>query len=66
MQIRRRFKQTQSLEERLFEHAARLREQALHCASSVERERLDRLARHADAASDINGWLNSPGPRSSP
>jgi hypothetical protein len=65
MQIRRRFKQTQSLEERLSEHAARLRKQALHCASTVERERLNRLARHADAAADMNGWLKSPGPRSS-
>jgi len=64
MQIRRRFKQTQSLESRLFEHAARLRKAALHCTSSVER--LHRLAWHADAASDINGWLNLPGPRLSP
>ncbi len=60
MQIRRQFKQTQSLEERLFERAARLRDQAPHCTSVVGRER---LARRADAASAVNGWLHSPGPR---
>jgi predicted trehalose synthase len=53
---RRRFKQTQSPEERLTEEAALLREQAKGTPPGVERERLIRRARQAETASRINGW----------
>jgi hypothetical protein len=61
MQLRRRFKQTQTLEQRLCARATELREQAQHANSNIDRERLIRLARHAEAASHLNEWLTSPG-----
>ena len=58
---RRRFMQTQTLEERLAEQAAKLREQADQAKSPTDRERLIREARHAETASHMSDWLASPG-----
>lgn len=49
-QHRRRFKQIQSLEERLAQEAERLREQARQAAPGPEREELLRRARQAEPA----------------
>ena len=59
MQIRRRFKHTSSLEQRLNEEAAKLRQQARGTPAGVERERLIRRAQQAESASHMNGWLSS-------
>jgi hypothetical protein len=58
---RRRFKQTQSLEERLSEEAKRLRAEAKSLPHGAVREALLRKARQAETASRINEWLSSPG-----
>lgn len=58
---RRRFKQTQSLEERLAQEAARLREQARKLPPGPEREILLRKARQAETGSHMSEWLRSPG-----
>lgn len=58
---RRRFKQTQSLEERLSEEAKRLREQAKSLSPGAKRESLLRRARQAETGSHITEWLRSPG-----
>lgn len=60
---RRRFKQTQSLEERLEAEAARLREEAKKAAPGIDREQLLRKARQAETGSHISEWLHSPGLR---
>jgi hypothetical protein len=58
---RRRFKQTQTLETRLAEQAAYLREQARCARSVIDRERLIALAQRAETAIHISEWLSSPG-----
>ncbi|MET4202734.1 hypothetical protein [Bradyrhizobium sp. LA6.12] len=58
---RRRFKQTQSLEERLAQEAERLREQARKLPAGAEREILLRKARQAETGSHMSEWLRSPG-----
>jgi hypothetical protein len=58
---RRRFKQTELLEERLGKEAIRLREQAKLLSPGIERERLLRLARQADVGANMSEWLRSPG-----
>jgi hypothetical protein len=58
---RRRFNQTTSLEEHLEEQAMRLRKEARGIPPGVEREKLIRQARKADAAARIQEWLSSPG-----
>jgi hypothetical protein len=60
---RRRFKQTQSLEERLSEEAKRLREEAKLLPPGAQREALLRRARQAETGSHLTGWLRSPGLR---
>jgi hypothetical protein len=59
--LRRRFKQTKSLEERLSEEAKRLREEAKSLPHGAVREALLRKARQAETASRMNEWLSSPG-----
>ena len=59
--LRRRFKQTKSLEERLSEELKRLREEARSLPHGAAREALLRKARQAETASRINEWLSSPG-----
>lgn len=61
MQHRRRFKQIQSLEERLAQEAERLREQAERLPPGPERETLLRKARQAETGSHMSEWLRSPG-----
>jgi hypothetical protein len=58
---RRRFKQTKTLEERLAEEAARLREEARGTPPGIARERLIRRARQAETGSHMSQWLRSPG-----
>jgi hypothetical protein len=60
MQKRRRFKQTISLDERLLNHAERLRNEARSATQDLERERLTRLARQADAAAEMADFLSLP------
>nr|WP_247442544.1 hypothetical protein [Bradyrhizobium sp. CW7] len=60
---RRRVKQTRSLEERMAEQAASLREQALQQPVGAERESLLRRATIADAGGQISNWLRSAGPQ---
>ena len=64
MEQRRRFKQTQSLEERLATEAKRLREEAKALAPGIARESLLRKARQTETASHMSEWLSSPGLRS--
>lgn len=59
--LRRRFKQTQSLKQRLVEQVKRLREEAKLKGPGVERETLLRRARQAETAAHIEEWLSSPG-----
>ena len=63
MQLRRRFKQSQSLEERLAEEAKRLREEAKLLPPGAERDRIIRKARQAETGSHLTEWLTSPGLR---
>ncbi|WP_249140230.1 MULTISPECIES: hypothetical protein [Bradyrhizobium] len=58
--LRRRFKQTQSLEERLSEHARRLREEAKMLPTGAERDAALRRARQAETGSHLSEWLRSP------
>jgi hypothetical protein len=60
---RRRFKQTQSLEERLAEEAKRLRAEAKLLPPSAGRDQLIRRAREAETSSHMSEWLRSPGLR---
>jgi hypothetical protein len=53
--------QTPSLEQRLAQEAVRLRNEARGTPHGVERERLIRKARQAEAASHLGEWLRSPG-----
>jgi hypothetical protein len=58
---RRRFKQTQTLEERLIDEAKRLRAEAKLLPPGADRETLIRRARQAETGSHMSGWLASPG-----
>ena len=58
---RRHFIQTDSLEIRLANEAAKLRKEAKGIPPGIERERLMRRARQAETGSHISGWLSSPG-----
>ena len=61
MPQRRRFKQTESLKERLASFAQQAREKAKFLESETERDELLRKARRADTAAHIDDWGNSPG-----
>jgi hypothetical protein len=58
--LRRRFKQTVPLEERLIEQAKRWREEAQSVGPGLERDGLIRKARQAEAAAHVTDWLTSP------
>ena len=60
---RRRFQQTQSLEERLADEAMRLRQTAGLLPSGYEQEAVLKKAREVDTAAHISEWLASPGLR---
>jgi len=59
--LRRRFKQTETLNCRLAGEAVKLRKQAQGTPPGIERERLIRRARLAETACHMTEWLNSPG-----
>jgi hypothetical protein len=61
MSKRRRFKQVESLRDRLATWADRLREQADKLPDGPERDALLRKLRQADTASHMEDWANSPG-----
>jgi hypothetical protein len=61
--LRRRFKQSVSLEERLSSEAKRLREKAKTLPPGAARNELMRKARQAETGSHISEWLRSPGLR---
>ena len=63
MQQRRRFKQSDSLEERLAEEAKRLREEAELLPPGAVRDEMIRKARQAETGSHMSEWLSSPGLR---
>jgi hypothetical protein len=58
---RRRFKQTQSLQDRLAIFAKDARDRAEALPDGPEREDLLKRARQADTASHIDEWANSTG-----
>ena len=61
--LRRRFKQTQSLQERLAEEAKRLREQANLLPPGALRADTIRKAQQAETGSHMAEWLISQGLR---
>jgi hypothetical protein len=63
LMLRRRFKQTIPLDQRLMREADRLRKQA-DDISGIEKDWLIRRARHVETAARMDEWLKSPGLRS--
>jgi hypothetical protein len=61
MSKRRRFKQSQSLEERLAAEAKHLREKAETAPPGSERETLLRRASQFEEGSHMSKWLRTPG-----
>jgi len=61
MPERRRFVQTEPVEKRLADEAARLRKEAQGTPPGIERERLIRKARRAEMASRLQEKLTPPG-----
>jgi hypothetical protein len=58
---RRRFKQTDSLEERLIAHAQRLRKEASRLPDGAQRDSKLREARVDELSAKLSEWLTSPG-----
>ena len=58
---RRRFKQVAPLDQRMTEHAERLRKEAQGTPAGVHRDKLVRQARQLETASHMQEWLTSPG-----
>ena len=56
---RRRFKQTESLQERLASFANNVREKASLLPPGADKDELLRKARQADTAAHLNEWANS-------
>ena len=61
MQYRRRFTQNQSLEERLVEHAKRLREEANTLPPGAVREAILKRAEQAKTGAHMSQWMRLPG-----
>jgi hypothetical protein len=57
---RNRLKHHQPLEERLVEHAARLREEAKTLSNGIVRDAILRRAEEAESAAIMSQWLKSP------
>jgi hypothetical protein len=55
-----RFNQKQPLEERLVEHATRLRKEAIALPPGVVREAILRRAEQAETGAHMTQWLRSP------
>jgi hypothetical protein len=64
MDLRRRFKHTKSLKERLLEEARNLREEANLLPYGPLRDAALKKARQTETAAHMDDWLNSPGLRS--
>jgi hypothetical protein len=60
MKKRHRFTQNQPLEERLVEHATRLREEAKALPSGAVREAILRRAEQAETGARMSQWLRLP------
>lgn len=60
MRQRRRFKQTESLHNRLLAFAENVRAEASGMRPGPEKEELLRKARQAETASHLDAWANSP------
>ncbi|MGL9622411.1 hypothetical protein QRQ56_31000 [Bradyrhizobium sp. U531] len=58
---RLRVKQQRSLEDRLAELAANLKEQAARLPAGAERDSLLKRARVAETGAHLSDWLTSPG-----
>jgi hypothetical protein len=58
--MKRRFAHTTTLEERLAQEAARLRQEARGTPPGIERETMIRRARQAETALHVNEWLSLP------
>ena len=58
---RRRFKQTQSLSERLVQNVEHLKAQLATLPPGLERDHIIRRIRQNEAAANIDQWLKSPG-----
>lgn len=58
---RRRVKQVRSLEDRMAEQAARLKDRASQMPPGPERDALLKRARIADTGAHLSQWLSSPG-----
>jgi hypothetical protein len=63
MDLRRRFKHTKSLKERLLEEARNLREEANLLPYGPLRDAALKKARQTETAAHMDDWLNSPGLR---
>jgi hypothetical protein len=63
-QYRNRLNQKQPLEERLVEHATRLREEAKALPPGVVRAAILTRAEQAETGARMSQWLRSPGPKS--
>jgi hypothetical protein len=61
MPKRQRFTQIQPLEERLVEHATRLREEAKALPPGAVREAILRRAEQAETGAHMSQWLGLPG-----
>ena len=61
MPLRRRFRQTTSLQDRLESWSKDLRDQAEKLPPSPERDELLRKLSQAHTAAHLDGWANSPG-----
>jgi hypothetical protein len=60
LKLRRRFKQTQSFQNRLREFAKLMRERAETLPNGAEKAATLSKADQADATAKLEGWLNSP------
>jgi hypothetical protein len=61
MMKRRRFKQSQSLKDRLASFATDVRKRANELPPGPFKDDLLRKARQADTATHLDEWINSPG-----
>ncbi len=61
MQHRRRFKQQVSLQDRIAEWAASVREEANTLPPGPDRDQLLKKLRQAETAMHLEDWANSPG-----
>jgi hypothetical protein len=61
MQKRLRFKQLDSLQDRLIQQAENFRKQAEQLPAGIQREQLFKKAQQAEITAQVDDWLSSPG-----